>query len=133
MKRVLWLLFLFVLLFVVSCASGSESFSVETAPAQKADIRTVSGQLFYSGYYLPSEGDSVTVSLVSSKGLELSSQKMLNIHKFPIGYVVRYDFAEIKKNEDYSIVAVISSTDGEKTVECSITLESQRHSLDLTF
>lgn len=132
MKKVLPLLFLVVLLFLVSCASGSDSFSVDTT-TEKADIRTISGQLYYSGYYLPSDGDSVTVSLVSSKGLELSSQKMLNIHKFPIGYVVRYDFSEIEKNEDYSIVAVISSADGEKTVACSITLEDQRHSLDLTF
>jgi len=126
------LLFLVLIVCLDSCATGSDSFDLEES-GSKTVVMTLVGELEFNGYYFPSSEDTVEIRLVSSSGFLLSSQKIMNVTKFPIRFVLRYDASEVNKSETYRLEADLLAQSGSKTASADVMLDKDKESVLLVF
>lgn len=115
-----------IFLLFVSCATAA-GFVIGNENIVKTEVRTVIGEINYnSGFYLPGADDVIELSLLSSDGFELSHQKLMNIHKFPYQFILRYDAAEVSNEVFYYLSAQLMTQDGEKTARVQVDLSSDK-------
>lgn len=122
----------FLVFLFVACATAAVGFAVENA-GEKTVVRTIAGQIYYNGFYMPSSDDYIVISLVSSSDFELSSQKILNAQKFPLGFVLRYDYSEVNNSQTYKVVAKLFTNDGDRVVSIPVVLDEDKITVSLSF